>query len=93
MKGSVINLRARPEQRALIDHAAELLGRSRSDFMLDAACARAQDVLLDRTLFTLESVAFAQFAQLLDNAPAVNPGLERLRSIVPPWSAQGDGAA
>jgi uncharacterized protein (DUF1778 family) len=27
-----------PEQRDLIDHAATLLGKNRSDFMLEAAC-------------------------------------------------------
>ena len=37
MRNAAINLRARPEQRDLIDRAAKLLGRSRSDFMLEAA--------------------------------------------------------
>ncbi len=36
MRDAVINLRAQPEQRDLIDHAASLLGKNRSDFMLDA---------------------------------------------------------
>lgn len=31
-----INIRAKARQRDLIDHAAERLGRSRSDFMLEA---------------------------------------------------------
>ena len=47
MRNVAINLRARPEQRDLIDRAAKLLGRSRSDFMLEAACEKAQSVLLD----------------------------------------------
>ena len=38
MGDTPINLRARAEQRELIDQAAELLGKNRSDFMLDAAC-------------------------------------------------------
>lgn len=45
-----IKVRASPEQRDLIDRAARLLGNSRSDFILEAACERAQSVLLDTPL-------------------------------------------
>lgn len=34
MRDAAINLRAKPEQRDLIDQAAAVLGRARSDFML-----------------------------------------------------------
>ena len=51
MRTAAINLRAQPEQRDLIDYAASLLGKSRSDFMLDAACVEAQNVILNRTVF------------------------------------------
>lgn len=47
MRDAIINLRARPEERDLIDRAAKLLGKSRSHFMLEAACDKAQSVLLD----------------------------------------------
>lgn len=43
MRAVVINLRAKPEQRDLIDQAETLLGRDRSDFMLEAACERASE--------------------------------------------------
>jgi uncharacterized protein (DUF1778 family) len=46
MRDAAINLRSRPEQRDLIDQAARLLGKNRSDFMLEAACNKAQSVLL-----------------------------------------------
>ena len=42
MRDTPINLRARAEQRELIDPAAALLGKNRSDFMLDAACRQAE---------------------------------------------------
>ena len=48
MRDAAINLRALPEQRDLIDHAANLLGKNRSDFMLEAACDKAQAVVLDQ---------------------------------------------
>ena len=48
MRTATINLRAMPNQRDLIDYAAELLGKSRSDFMLESACNNAKNVILDR---------------------------------------------
>ena len=47
MRDAAINLRALPEQLDLIDHAATLLGKNRSDFMLEAACDKARSVVLD----------------------------------------------
>jgi len=43
-----INIRAKARQRDLIDQAADRLGRSRSGFMLGAACREAEDVLPDQ---------------------------------------------
>ena len=85
MRDAAINLRARPEQRDLIDQAAELLGKSRSDFMLEAACDKAQSVLLDQIFFRLDADKLRQFTKLLDAPPAQNPGLERLMAIEAPW--------
>ena len=50
-----INIRARLTQRNLIDKAAAVLNKNRSDFMLEAACREAENVLLDRRLFLVES--------------------------------------
>jgi uncharacterized protein (DUF1778 family) len=86
MRDAAINLRARPEQRDIIDQAAQLLGRNRSDFMLEAACERAQAVLLDQVFFRLDAAKFRQFVKLLDAPPAANPGLQRLMAVKPPWS-------
>ena len=61
MRDAAINLRARPEQRDLIDQAAELLGKSRSDFMLEAACDKAQSVLLDQAFFRLDADKLRQY--------------------------------
>lgn len=86
MRDAAINLRALPEQRALIDHAATLLGKNRSDFMLEAACDRAQAVVLDQVFFSLDADKFKQFTAMLDAPPGPNPGLERLMAIKTPWS-------
>ena len=80
-----INIRAKRTQRDLIDQAAELLGKSRSDFMLETACREAEDVLLDQRVFTLDAEAFAQFQALLDESPADNPRLRKLMAAKAPW--------
>lgn len=66
MRNAAINLRALPEQRDLIDEAASLLGKNRSDFMLEVACERAQAILLDQVFFQLDNEKFQQFNLLLD---------------------------
>ena len=90
MRDAAINLRALPEQRALIDHAARLLGKNRSDFMLEAACERAQTVLLDQVFFSLDTHRFHQFIEMLDAPPSPNPGLERLMAIQAPWDKDAE---
>jgi uncharacterized protein (DUF1778 family) len=85
VRDAAINLRALPEQRDLIDQAASALGKNRSDFMLEAACERAQSVLLDQVFFRLDADKFEQFVALLDAPPQPNPGLERLMAVKAPW--------
>ena len=85
MRAAAINLRALPEQRDLIDQAADLLGKTRSDFMLEAACERARAVMLDQVFFSLNAEKFRQFTALLDAPTAANPGLERLMAVKAPW--------
>lgn len=80
-----INLRANQRQRALIDQAAETLGKNRSDFMLEAACREADTVLLDRRLFRLDEKAYRRFTAALDKPPADNPRLRRLLVSKAPW--------
>ena len=80
-----INLRANSRQRALIDQAAESLGKNRSDFMLEASCRAAEAVLLDRRLFLLDEKAYKQFTAALEKPPAQNERLRRLLATRAPW--------
>ena len=73
-----INLGASQRQRALIDWAAEVLGKNRSDFMLAAACREADAVLLGRRVLLLDEKACKRFPEGLDKPPAGNPRLRRL---------------
>jgi uncharacterized protein (DUF1778 family) len=80
-----INLRVTKSQKALIDRAASVLERSRSDFMLDAACRAAESTLLDQVYFRLNGADFKKFMDMLDNPPAENPKLARLLQRKPQW--------
>lgn len=89
MRDATVNLRALPEQRDLIDHAASLLGKNRSDFILEAACELAQSVILDQVFFSLDADKLKQVNAMLDAPPGPNLGLERLLAVKAPWSTGG----
>ena len=86
MRDAAINLRARPQQRDLIDQAATLLRKNRSDFMLEAACDKAQAVLLDQVFFSLDDAKFQEFTAMLDAPLQPNEGLARLLAVKAPWN-------
>ena len=48
-RGENINLRVSLGQKALIDRAAQALGRNRSEFMLETACREAESVASDNS--------------------------------------------
>ena len=83
-KGS-INLRIEANTRQLIDDAAAVLGKTRTEFMVDSARRQAIDVLLDQRLFVLDPDRFDAFVQALDNPPAPGPKLQSLLRKVPAW--------
>jgi uncharacterized protein (DUF1778 family) len=80
-----INLRASQSQKALIDRAADALGRNRSDFMLETACREAEAVLLDRRYFALPREEFKRFTAMLDKPRASDARLRRLLKTRAPW--------
>jgi uncharacterized protein (DUF1778 family) len=86
IKGS-INLRIVAQTRQLIDDAAAVLGKTRTEFMVDSARAQAIDVLLDQRLFVLDAERYDAFMQALDNPPAPGPKLRALLRRTPQWSS------
>jgi uncharacterized protein (DUF1778 family) len=80
-----LNLRIKPELRGLIDRAAELAGKNRTDFVLDAARRAAEDALLDRTVFSVSPKAYAEFLKRLDAPPQPNDRLRRTMQAKAPW--------
>lgn len=82
---AVINLRTPLAQRELIDRAARLQGKSRTDFMLEASCDKAEQVLLDQTMFTVTPKQFRAFEALMNKPLAQNAALKRLLAKPAPW--------
>lgn len=82
---ATINLRISTQTRDLIDTAAEVAGKSRTDFVLESARQHAVDVLLDQTLFHLDEASYATFLEKLDHRPEPNEALEALFRKKAPW--------
>jgi uncharacterized protein (DUF1778 family) len=83
-KGS-INLRIEAHTRQLIDEAAALLGKTRTEFMIEIARREAIDVLIDQRLFVLDPGRYEAFMSALDNPPAPGPRLRALLRRKPVW--------
>ncbi|MGD0941634.1 MAG: DUF1778 domain-containing protein [Terracidiphilus sp.] len=80
-----LNLRIKPELRGLIDRAAELTGKNRTDFVLSAARHAAVDALLDRTVFAVDAGAYREFLARLDAPPQPNARLRHTLQTPAPW--------
>ena len=84
-KRQSLNLRIKPEERGLIDRAAKTLGKTRTDFVLDAARRAAEDALLGRTVLTVSPKAYAEFLARLDASPKPNERLQQTMKTSAPW--------
>jgi uncharacterized protein (DUF1778 family) len=81
----VYNLRVDDATDRLITDALAVLGQSRTEFMLASAKVRAQEVLLNRSHFTLSSAAWQAFEEDLAAPALPNAELVALMSRTPQW--------
>lgn len=84
-RSETISLRAKASQIALIDRAAEIQGKTRTQFLLDSACQEANDIILDQTLFSLDEQKFHEFMEAIDAPPMNNEKLRNLLNSKSPW--------
>ena len=85
IRDAPINIRALPAQRDLLDQAAAASGKSRTEFILEAACDAAENLLLNQRYFGLEPSAFEAFERALTAPVKDNPTLRRLLTERAPW--------
>lgn len=86
MKDPVINIRTKPHVRDLIDEAARVQGKNRTDFMLSASTEKAQEVLLDQVFFRLDSKDFMDFSALIEAPFEPTEGFKKLMATEPAWA-------
>ena len=84
-RGSTINLRIETETRELIDTAASVVGKTRTEFMIETARQHAIDVLLDQRLFVLNAEQHDAFVSALDNPRPAGARLKALMKGKPLW--------
>lgn len=77
-KDSRLHARLSSQQDALIRHAAEVEGKTITEFAVEAAVEHARDVLADRRLFLLDDASWTEFITLLDRPVVHKPKLEKL---------------
>lgn len=80
-----LNIRIKPEERQIIDYAANLLQKNRTDFVLEASRKMAEETILDRTVSLLDPDAYAAFLARLDAPPEPNERLRKTLQTPAPW--------
>ena len=73
-----LDLRLSADAKRILQSAASASRRSVSEFVLESALARAEEVLPDRRHFTLNAEQWAAFQAALDAPPRNLPRMRRL---------------
>ncbi|MBW6098677.1 DUF1778 domain-containing protein [Escherichia coli] len=64
-----LNLRIKPAERDLIDRAAKARGKNRTEFVLEAARAAAEEALIEQRIFRIDSDDYQLFFESSGSAP------------------------
>ncbi len=81
----MVSIRVPGAKLALIDTAAETLGKSRTTFLLETTLNRAEQVILDRRAFSLDQAQADALEALFTNPPAPVDALRQLMASKAPW--------
>ena len=86
-KDHPLSMRLPEADIAMIDRAARLRGRSRTDFVRDAAVRAAEDALMEHALVRMSPDGFEAFLAALSAPPAAVPEMVELARRPAPWEA------
>jgi len=78
-KRETLNIRIKSEERSLIDRAAKMRGKNRTNFILDAVRMAAEEALFDQAIIMANPEAYTKFLAQLNMPPSPN---ERLRKTM-----------
>ncbi|QFI77128.1 DUF1778 domain-containing protein [Bradyrhizobium betae] len=76
---------------AIIDRAAALRGRSRTDFVRDAAVRAAEDVLMETAPIRMSPAGFKAFMATMSGPAAPVPEMVELFQRPAPWESTRTG--
>jgi uncharacterized protein (DUF1778 family) len=77
---------------AIIDRAASLRGRSRTDFVRDAAVRAAEDVLMETAPIRMSHAGFKAFMATLSGPAVPVPEMVELFRRAAPWETADSNA-
>jgi uncharacterized protein (DUF1778 family) len=77
-KTARVNLRVAPADDMLLRQAADLLGETLSEFLVESGRERAERLVADRTRFVLDDAAWTAFHDALDRPAEIKPELREL---------------
>ena len=81
-----LQLRVSPQQRMVIQRAAEASHETVTDYVVRHAVSAAKNDLADRRYFALDDAPWTEFLALLDRPPVHKPELDRLFAQPEPWA-------
>ena len=82
-----LSMRLPEADLAIIDRAAGLRGRSRTDFVREAAVKAAEEVLMESALVRMGPEAFEAFMAALSAPAATVPEMVEVLRRTAPWEA------
>lgn len=87
-KDHPLSMRIADADIAIIDRAASLRGRSRTEFMRDAAVRTAEEVIMENTVIRMAPEGFAAFVDMLDRPAKPVPEMVELLKRPAPWETE-----
>ena len=86
-KDHPLSMRLPEADIAIIDRAANLRGRSRTDFVREAAVRAAEDVLMETAPIRMSPAGFKAFMDALSKPASAVPELIELFQRTAPWES------
>ena len=82
---SILSVRVNPEERALLEAAAEQSHTNLSDFVRRKALEAAEIDILNRTIVTIPAKDWEQFEAWASRPAVTVPALAKLACLTPTW--------
>jgi uncharacterized protein (DUF1778 family) len=82
---TVLSVRVNPDERALLEAAADQAHTNLSDFVRRKALEAAENDVLNRTIVTIPAKDWETFEAWAKRPPQTNPALRQLLELTPTW--------